>query len=160
MKQTGKDTDAYPVQKTEAEWRQELSPEQFRIMFEHATERPGTSALLQEKRPGTFVCAACGQPAYAADTKYESGSGWPSFWEPIEDATATTTESIPVHDPHGGALHQMRRPSGPRVRRRPGADRPALLHQRIGAEVQAQRVGSIRRHSLPRAGGGDVVLRP
>ncbi len=82
----------HPVQKSEAEWRKELSPEQFRIMFEHATERPGTSPLLQEKRAGTFVCAACGQPAYAADTKFESGTGWPSFWEPIADATATTTD--------------------------------------------------------------------
>ena len=81
-----------PVQKSEAEWRKELSPDQFRIMFEHATERPGTSPLLQEKRAGTFVCAACGEPAYSADTKYESGSGWPSFWEPIAGATETQTD--------------------------------------------------------------------
>ncbi len=90
MKQADKHD--YPVQKSEAEWRKELSPDQFRIMFEHATERPGTSPLLQEKRAGTFICAACGQPAYSADTKYESGSGWPSFWEPIEGATETQTD--------------------------------------------------------------------
>jgi peptide-methionine (R)-S-oxide reductase len=90
MKQADKHD--YRVQKSEAEWRKELSPDQFRIMFEHATERPGTSPLLQEKRAGTFICAACGQPAYSADTKYESGSGWPSFWEPIEGATETQTD--------------------------------------------------------------------
>jgi peptide-methionine (R)-S-oxide reductase len=109
MKQADKHD--HPVQKSEAEWRKELSPEQFRIMFEHATERPGTSALLQEKRPGTFICAACGQPAYSADTKYESGSGWPSFWEPIEGATETQTDRslfmtrVEVHCANCGA-HQ------------------------------------------------------
>jgi peptide-methionine (R)-S-oxide reductase len=61
-------------------------------MFEHATERPGTSALLHEKRPGTFVCAACGAAAYEMKTKFESGTGWPSFWAPIEGATATNTD--------------------------------------------------------------------
>jgi peptide-methionine (R)-S-oxide reductase len=85
-------TEGYKVLKSEAEWREELSPEQFKIMFEHATERPGTSPLLQEKRTGTFVCAACGAPAYEASTKFESGTGWPSFWAPIADATATTTD--------------------------------------------------------------------
>ncbi|HWA49693.1 MAG TPA: peptide-methionine (R)-S-oxide reductase MsrB, partial [Dongiaceae bacterium] len=53
---------------------------------------PGTSPLLNEKRAGTFICAACGQPAYEASTKFESGTGWPSFWAPIADATATTTD--------------------------------------------------------------------
>lgn len=85
-------TEGYKVLKSETEWREALSPEQFRIMFEHATERPGTSPLLQEKRAGTFVCAACGQPAYEASTKFESGTGWPSFWAPIEGGTATNTD--------------------------------------------------------------------
>lgn len=85
-------TEGYKVVKSETEWRSELTPEQFKVMFEHATERPGTSTLLQEKRAGTFVCAACGTPAYETSTKFESGTGWPSFWAPIEDATATTTD--------------------------------------------------------------------
>jgi peptide-methionine (R)-S-oxide reductase len=85
-------TEGYKVLKSETEWREALSPEQFRIMFEHATERPGTSPLLQEKRAGTFACAACGQPAYEASTKFESGTGWPSFWAPIEGGTATNTD--------------------------------------------------------------------
>ena len=90
MKQADKHD--YPVQKSDAEWRKELSPDQYRIMFEHATERPGTSPLLQEKRAGTFVCAACGQPAYETSTKFESGTGWPSFWASVAEATATTTD--------------------------------------------------------------------
>ena len=85
-------TEGYKVLRSEAEWREELSPEQFKIMFEHATERPGTSPLLQEKRTGTFVCAACGAPAYEASTKFESGTGWPSFWAPIDGATETDTD--------------------------------------------------------------------
>ena len=86
-------SEGYAVLKSEAEWRSQLSPEQFNVMFQHATERPGTSPLLHEKRAGTFVCAACGAPAYETDTKFESGTGWPSFWAPVEGATATTTAS-------------------------------------------------------------------
>jgi peptide-methionine (R)-S-oxide reductase len=85
-------SEGYAVLKSEAEWRGQLSPEQFNVMFQHATERPGTSPLLHEKRAGTFVCAACGAPAYEMDTKFESGTGWPSFWAPVEAATATTTD--------------------------------------------------------------------
>jgi peptide-methionine (R)-S-oxide reductase len=68
-------TEGYDVIKSDEDWRKQLSPEQFAVMFEHATERPGTSVLLHEKRPGTFVCAACGAPAYEVKTKFESGTG-------------------------------------------------------------------------------------
>ena len=85
-------TEAFPVQKTEAEWRDALSPEAFRVLRQHGTERPGTSPLNAEKRPGTFRCAGCGTPLFDAATKYESGTGWPSFWAPIEGAVATTTD--------------------------------------------------------------------
>ncbi|WP_137176599.1 peptide-methionine (R)-S-oxide reductase MsrB [Roseomonas sp. AR75] len=88
-----KDTDeTFPVQKTEAEWRAELPPEAFRVLREHGTERPGTSPLNVEKRDGLFVCAGCGTPLFRSDTKYESGTGWPSFWAPIEGAVATRTD--------------------------------------------------------------------
>jgi peptide-methionine (R)-S-oxide reductase len=80
------------VQKTEAEWRAELPPEAFRVLREHGTERPGTSPLNVEKRDGLFVCAGCGTPLFRSDTKYESGTGWPSFWAPIEGAVATRTD--------------------------------------------------------------------
>lgn len=85
-------TEGYPVVKSEAEWRSQLSPEGFKVMFEHATERPGSSPLLHEKRPGRFHCAACGEPAYDMDAKFESGTGWPSFYAPLEGATATITD--------------------------------------------------------------------
>ena len=77
---------------TEAEWRQALTPEQFDVLRKHATERAGTSPLNAEKRPGMFACAGCGQAVYPADTKYESGSGWPSFYAPVEGSVATTTD--------------------------------------------------------------------
>ena len=85
-------TEGYPVIKADDDWRRQLTPEQFAVMFEHATERPGSSPLLREKRPGVFTCAACGTPAYDMATKFESGTGWPSFNAPIEGATATQTD--------------------------------------------------------------------
>ena len=78
--------------KTDADWRAELSPDQFRVLREHGTERPGTSPLNGEKRPGVFDCAACGTPVYTSETKYDSGSGWPSFFAPIAGAVETTTD--------------------------------------------------------------------
>jgi len=85
-------TEGYPVIKADDDWRRQLTPEQFAVMFEHATERPGSSPLLREKRPGVFTCAACGTPAYDMATKFESGTGWPSFNAPIEGGTATQTD--------------------------------------------------------------------
>jgi peptide-methionine (R)-S-oxide reductase len=84
--------EAYPVQRSEAEWRSALSPEQFRVLRGHGTERPGTSPLNAEKRAGTFVCAGCGNPLFEAGTKFESGTGWPSFWAPMEGAVGTTSD--------------------------------------------------------------------
>jgi peptide-methionine (R)-S-oxide reductase len=78
--------------KGEKEWRQSLSPEQFYVLREHGTERAGTSPLNYEKRTGRFLCSGCGQPLFTSDTKFESGTGWPSFWKPIEGAVATTED--------------------------------------------------------------------
>ena len=75
-----------PVEKTDEEWRKLLTPEQYQVLRGHGTERPGSCALLQEKRAGTFTCAACGQPLFVADRKFESGTGWPSFFAPLEGA--------------------------------------------------------------------------
>jgi peptide-methionine (R)-S-oxide reductase len=69
-----------------------LTPEQFHVLREHGTERAGTSPLNREKREGTFVCGACAQPLFTSDTKFESGTGWPSFYRPIDGAIATTTD--------------------------------------------------------------------
>jgi len=70
-------------------WKKLLTPESFAVLFEEATERPGSSELNHEKRKGTFVCAACQLPLFSSDAKYESGTGWPSFFAPIEDNVAT-----------------------------------------------------------------------
>jgi peptide-methionine (R)-S-oxide reductase len=79
----------FPVHKSDAEWAAALTPEQYRVLRQHATERPGTSPLNDEKRDGTFQCAGCGQPLFEASTKYESCSGWPSFFKPLSGAVAT-----------------------------------------------------------------------
>lgn len=76
----------FPIHKTDEEWRKILTPEQFAVLREHDTERPGSCALLQEKRPGTFACAGCGQQLFVADRKFESGTGWPSFFAPLPGA--------------------------------------------------------------------------
>lgn len=82
----------YPVQFAEAEWRKRLTPAQFHILREKGTEYPGTSPLLNEHRRGTFVCAADGNPLFSSATKYDSGTGWPSFWRPLPRAIATATD--------------------------------------------------------------------
>jgi peptide-methionine (R)-S-oxide reductase len=77
---------------SDAEWQRRLTAEQFAVLRKHTTERAGTSPLNAEKRAGMFVCAGCGQPVYPADTKFESGTGWPSFYAPVEGSVATTTD--------------------------------------------------------------------
>ena len=83
----------FPVTKTDAEWKAALTPEQYQVLRQHATERPGSCALLQEKRPGTFTCAGCGQRLFVATGKFESGTGWPSFFEPIPGSVGTTEDN-------------------------------------------------------------------
>ena len=73
----------YKVQKSEAEWREQLTPEQYHIMREKGTERPFTGALYHNKDKGIYSCAACGAELFSSDQKYESGTGWPSFWAPL-----------------------------------------------------------------------------
>jgi peptide-methionine (R)-S-oxide reductase len=75
--------------KSHSAWRDLVAPEAYGVLFEEGTERPGSSALNTEKRPGTFVCAACHTPLFIADAKYESGTGWPSFFRPIEGNVET-----------------------------------------------------------------------
>jgi peptide-methionine (R)-S-oxide reductase len=80
------------VVKTDAEWRAQLTPEQYQVLRQHGTERPGSCALLHEKRAGTFKCAGCGLPVFRAERKFESGTGWPSFFSPLEGAIETTED--------------------------------------------------------------------
>ena len=81
-----------PVEKSDAEWKKELDPLQHHVLRQHGTERPFTSPLNNEKRPGTFRCAGCGRELFSSDTKFESGTGWPSFWDPLEGAVGTTAD--------------------------------------------------------------------
>ena len=83
----------FDVNRTPEEWRQTLTDEQFQVLREHSTERRGSSPLNVEKRDGTFVCAGCGQQLFSSDTKFDSGTGWPSFWAPLNDAIETTTDN-------------------------------------------------------------------
>ncbi len=78
------------IQKTDEQWRQELEADQYQVLRCHGTERPGTSPLNDEHREGTFYCAGCGEPLFGSETKYESGSGWPSFYA-AKDGTVETT---------------------------------------------------------------------
>jgi peptide-methionine (R)-S-oxide reductase len=79
-------------EKTDAEWQAELTPEQYKIMRCHGTERAGTSPLNNEKRPGMFKCAGCGAELFSSETKFESGTGWPSFYAPAGDEVETTED--------------------------------------------------------------------
>ena len=83
----------FEVTHTDAEWKQILGDDAFNIMRRQGTEAPGTSALLNEHRPGTFACAGCDLPLFDAATKFESGTGWPSFFQPLPNAVATNTDS-------------------------------------------------------------------
>lgn len=82
----------FPIMKTEAEWKAALSPEQFRVLRKHGTERSGTSPLDKTYAPGTYACAGCGQVIYTSETKFDSGTGWPSFWKPVEGAIGTSVD--------------------------------------------------------------------
>jgi len=80
------------IVKTDAEWRQLLPPERYEILRKHGTEPPGSSPLNHEKRKGIFACAGCDLPLYSSETKFESGTGWPSFWQPLPNAVGTTVD--------------------------------------------------------------------
>src|SRR5271166_4526443 len=82
----------FPVALSEEEWRQKLTPAQYRVLREHGTERAGSSPLDKEYREGVFHCVGCGQPLFASNTKFNSGTGWPSFWAPLDHAVETESD--------------------------------------------------------------------
>jgi peptide-methionine (R)-S-oxide reductase len=88
-----KTAEEFAVAKSDDEWRKELTPEQYRVLRQHGTERAGTSTLNSEKRKGVYFCAGCGTPLFDSDTKYESGSGWPSFYKPRDHAVETEADA-------------------------------------------------------------------
>ena len=83
---------SFAVTRSDAEWRRILTPEQYHVMRSHGTEAPGSCALLTEKRPGRFVCAGCEQPLFETKLKFESGTGWTSFNDPIKGAVETSAD--------------------------------------------------------------------
>ncbi len=115
-----RDKKSFPAGKEHAEWEACLSPSQFQVLREHGTERPGTSPLNQEKRDGIFYCAGCGHALFDSGAKFESGTGWPSFFRPLEGAVETTEDNsllmrrVEVHCTNcGGHLGHVF-PDGPR----------------------------------------------
>ena len=86
------ETKRFPVEKSDEQWRQQLTPEQYAVLRGHGTEAAGSCALLQEHRPGVFNCAGCAQPLFATGRKFESGTGWPSFFEPAAGSIGTTVD--------------------------------------------------------------------
>ena len=84
---------AYEVTHTDAEWQKLLQPDQYRVLRKAGTETPYTSPLNKEKRAGLFHCAGCALPLFASSTKYESGTGWPSFWQPLDKAVLEESDT-------------------------------------------------------------------
>lgn len=82
----------FKITKTDDEWKKLLTPEQFQVLRNHGTERPRTSPLDKQYSPGMYECSGCGLPLFTSDTKFDSGTGWPSFFAPIEGAIETTTD--------------------------------------------------------------------
>ena len=85
-------TGSFEVAYSESEWKARLTPDQYAVLRKHGTERPGTSPLNQEKRAGVYHCTACDLPLFSSATKYESGTGWPSFWTPLDRAVGTSND--------------------------------------------------------------------
>lgn len=83
---------AFPLAKSKPEWKKLLPADAYHVLFEEGTEPPGSSPLNAEKRVGTFICTACNQPLFDSVHKYESGTGWPSFWQPLPEAVGTSTD--------------------------------------------------------------------
>lgn len=85
--------DHFKFQLSDSEWRTRLSPEQYKVLRTHATERAFSSPLDHERRSGQFLCAGCGQPLFSSATKFDSGTGWPSFWQPLDGAVGTSVDA-------------------------------------------------------------------
>ncbi|MEY3298150.1 MAG: Peptide methionine sulfoxide reductase MsrB [Cyanobacteriota bacterium] len=82
------------IQKNDDEWKQQLTPEQYQVTRKHGTERAFTGAYHDNKAPGTYTCVCCGTELFSSDTKYDSGTGWPSFWAPLKEENVATKRDV------------------------------------------------------------------
>lgn len=82
----------FEIVRSDEEWRRTLTAEQYAVLRQHKTEQPGTSPLDKERRPGTYLCAGCDLPLFSSNTKFESATGWPSFWAPLREGAIETSE--------------------------------------------------------------------
>ncbi len=128
------------VTKSDDEWKKQLTPEQFHVARQHGTERPFSSPLNREKRPGLFKCVCCGTSLFSSSTKFDSGTGWPSFWAPLDNGAVREHEDRSwLMRRDRGPLCIMRRTSRPCLSRWPQTDGRTLLHERRRVELCAER---------------------
>ena len=127
---------------SDADWKSRLPPEAYQVLRHEGTEQPFTSPLLNEHRKGVFACLGCGLPLFKSDWKFDSHTGWPSFWTEMPGALGKQARLRDRHSAHGVPLRPLPGPPGPRLRRRPAPHRPALLQQRRRPEVHP---GLVRR---------------
>ena len=135
------------VHKSDAEWKAQLTGEEFRVTRKKGTERAFTGKHWDNHRTGLYRCVCCGTPLFASDAKFESGTGWPSFTQPVARKMSGTGRRLAVDAPDRGRVRRVRRASRPRVPRWPGADRATLLHELGGAQVRTRRLGDVETRS-------------
>ncbi len=129
--------------RTEAEWRERLVPSRFEVLRNKGTERRFTGEYASTKDSGVYRCAGCGaEPLFRSETKYDSGTGWPSFWQPIEPGAVALHEDRSLFMRRTEVnVRAVRRPPRPRLRRRPAPDRSAVLHELPRPRARAHEAG-------------------